>query len=141
MYKIRIYSVGKTKEEWLESAIAEYLKRLQHTVMIEFILTKNDEQLVSLVEKEEGGVVCLDPAGPMMSSEKFSTYLVKQLEVHGSRLCFVIGGAEGLPSILRSKHTLLSFSPMTFTHQIIRLILVEQIYRAIEIDKGSRYHK
>lgn len=140
MYKLRIYSVGKTKEEWLESALAEYLKRLQQTAPIEFILAKNDEQLVSSVEKEEA-VICLDPAGQMMDSEKFSSFLIKQLEANGSRLAFVIGGPEGLPVALKKKHPLLSFSPMTFTHQIIRLILVEQIYRAIEIDKGSRYHK
>lgn len=140
MYKLRIYSVGKTKEEWLEAAIAEYLKRLQATVAIEFILAKNDEQLIASVEKEEA-VICLDPLGKMMDSEKFSSFLMKQLEAGGSRLAFVIGGPEGLPAVLRKKHPLISFSPMTFTHQIIRLILVEQIYRAFEIDKGSRYHK
>lgn len=140
MYKIRIYSIGKTKEEWLETAIAEYLKRLQKTAVIEFILAKNDEQLVGLVEKEDA-VICLDALGQMMDSEKFSFYLVKQLETHGARLAFVIGRAEGLPPVLKKRHPLLSFSLMTFTHQVIRLILVEQVYRAIEIDKGSRYHK
>lgn len=140
MYKLRIFSVGKTKEEWLESAIAEYIKRLQHTVSIEFIWAKTDDQLLALVEKEEA-VICLDAAGQMMDSEKFSSFFIKQLETHGARLAFVIGGAEGLPPVLKKKHPLLSFSLMTFTHQIIRLILIEQIYRAIEIDKGSRYHK
>lgn len=140
MYKLRIYSVGKTKEDWLESAIAEYLKRLQQVAPIEFILVKNDDQLVSLVEKEEA-IICLDPEGQVMDSEKFSSFLIKQLETNGSRLAFVIGGPEGLPATLKKKHPLLSFSPMTFTHQIIRLILVEQIYRAMEINKGSRYHK
>jgi 23S rRNA (pseudouridine1915-N3)-methyltransferase len=140
MYKLRIYSVGKTKEDWLESAIAEYMKRLQQVAPIEFILAKNDDQLVSLVEKEEA-IICLDPEGQMMDSEKFSSFLIKQLETNGSRLAFVIGGPEGLPAALKKKYPLLSFSPMTFTHQIIRLILVEQIYRAMEINKGSRYHK
>lgn len=140
MYKLRIYSVGKTKEEWLESAIAEYVKRLQPIAAIEFLLAKNDEQLVAFVEKE-GAVVCLDPAGQMMDSEKFSSFLIKQLEAGGSRLAFVIGGPDGLPAMLRKKYPLLSFSPMTFTHQIIRLILAEQLYRAFEIAKGSRYHK
>lgn len=140
MYKLRILSVGKTKEDWLEIAIAEYLKRLQSSTVIEFVFVKNDEQLEALVEKEEA-VVCLDSTGQMMTSEKFSSFLIKQLETNGSRLAFVIGGAEGLPPNLKKKYPLISFSPMTFTHQIIRLILVEQIYRAIEIDKGSRYHK
>ncbi|HEV8052597.1 MAG TPA: 23S rRNA (pseudouridine(1915)-N(3))-methyltransferase RlmH [Parachlamydiaceae bacterium] len=140
MYKLRIFSVGKTKEDWLEQAIAEYIKRLQHTTAIEFVWAKNDEQLIALVEKEEA-VVCLDALGQMMDSEKFSSFLVKQLETNGSRLSFVIGGAEGLPASFKKKYPLISFSLMTFTHQIIRLILVEQIYRGIEISKGSRYHK
>lgn len=140
MYKLRIFSVGKTKEEWLEEAIAEYLKRLQHTASIEFVWAKNDEQLIALVEKEET-VVCLDALGQMMDSEKFSSFLIKQLETGGSRLSFVIGGAEGLPASFKKKYPLISFSLMTFTHQIIRLILVEQIYRGFEISKGSKYHK
>lgn len=140
MYKLRIFSVGKTKEEWLEQAIAEYIKRLQHTTSIEYIWAKNDEQLIALVEKEEA-VICLDALGQMMDSEKFSSFLVKQLEAGGSRLSFVIGGAKGLPASIKKKYPLISFSLMTFTHQIIRLILVEQIYRAFEISKGSRYHK
>lgn len=139
MYRIRIYSIGKTKEDWLESAIAEYVKRLQHVTTIEFLWAKNEEQLVALVGKEET-LICLDAGGQAMNSEKFSMFLMKQLEMSGSRLAFVIGGAEGLPLSLR-RYPLLSFSPMTFTHQIIRLILIEQIYRAIEIGKGSRYHK
>lgn len=140
MYKLRIFSVGKTKEEWLELAIAEYLKRLQQVATIEFIWAKTDNQLLAMVEKATG-VICLDAAGHMMESEKFSSFLIKQLEANGARLNFVIGGANGLPSALKTKYPLLSLSPMTFTHQMIRLILIEQIYRAIEIDKGSHYHK
>ena len=58
-------------------------------------------------------------------------------------MTIVIGGAEGLPPALRNqdKHPMISLSPMTFTHQVVRLILIEQIYRAFEIEKGSRYHK
>lgn len=140
MYKIRIFSVGKTKEEWLETAIFEYQKRLKHTTTMEFVWAKNDEQLIELIEKEET-VICLDAEGQLMDSVKFSSFLIKQLEINGSRLSFVIGGAEGLPANLKRNHFLLSLSPMTFTHQMIRLILIEQIYRAVEIDKGSRYHK
>lgn len=140
MYKIRILSVGKTKEQWLESAISEYLKRLQKTASLEFVWAKNDDQLVVLAQKEEG-VVCLDAAGQTMDSDQFSSFLIKKLEEHGARLTFIIGGAEGLPKGLRGAFPLLSLSPMTFTHQMVRLILVEQIYRAIEIEKGSRYHK
>ena len=140
MFKLRILTVGKTKEDWLEMALAEYLKRLQHTASIEFIFAKNNEHLEELARKE-GAVICLDSTGQVMTSEKFSSFLVRQLETHGSRLTFIIGGAEGLPLNLKLNSPLLSFSSMTFTHQIIRLILVEQIYRGLEIEKGSRYHK
>lgn len=140
MYRIRILSVGKTKEEWLESAIAEYLKRLQKTTAITFGWAKNDAQLLDFAKKEEG-VICLDAAGRMLDSMQFSSFLTKELENHGARLTFVIGGAEGLPPSLKKDYPLISLSPMTLTHQMVRLLLVEQIYRAIEIDKGSNYHK
>ena len=140
MYRIRIFSVGKTKEAWLEEAIAEYVKRLQHTASIEFHWAKNDEQLVALIAKE-GAVVCLDAAGKNLDSERFSSFIIKQLEAGGARLAMVIGGAEGLPPALKDAYPLVSLSPMTFTHQVARLILVEQIYRAFEIDKGTKYHK
>lgn len=140
MYRIRILSVGKTKEEWLEAAIAEYLKRLQQVATITFVWAKNDAQLLALAEKEEN-LICLDASGRMMDSVQFSSFLTKELEMRGARLTFVIGGAEGLPPSLKKEHPLISLSPMTFTHQMVRLLLIEQIYRAIEIDKGSHYHK
>lgn len=138
--KLRIYSVGKTKEAWLEEAISEYLKRLQNIVSIEFIWAKSDEQLIALTDKEPL-LICLEASGRMMDSEQFSDFLMKQFETGGARLAMVIGGAEGLPDKLKKEHPLISLSPMTFTHQIVRLILVEQIYRAFEIAKGSKYHK
>ncbi|MEI8366219.1 MAG: 23S rRNA (pseudouridine(1915)-N(3))-methyltransferase RlmH [Parachlamydiaceae bacterium] len=144
MYRIRILSVGKTKEEWLEEAISEYLKRLQKITTIEFVWAKDDEHLSQLVGKEaaKGGIVlCLDPKGQSFTSEKFSTYFLKQLELGGARAALVIGGADGLPPELKNEYPLFSLSAMTFTHQITRLILIEQIYRAFEIAKGSRYNK
>lgn len=144
MYRLQILSVGKTKEEWLEAAIAEYLKRLQATATIEFRWAKNDDQLNALVHKEEergAGIIALDASGKMMDSERFSSFLLKRLEDNGARLTIVIGGAEGLPKEIKTKHPLVSLSSMTFTHQVVRLILVEQIYRAFEIAKGSKYHK
>lgn len=139
MLKIKLFSIGKTKESWLEEAIEEYLRRLKPTVSIEFIWAKNDEQLVQLVEKEPL-YICLDPVGKLMTSEQFSDFLVSKLEEGGSRLAFVIGGADGLPAALK-KASLISLSLMTYTHQITRLVLLEQIYRAFEIARGSPYHK
>lgn len=140
MYKIKILTIGKTKETWLETALAEYYKRLKTTAQIEFILAKEDHHLLSLVEKEPL-VIGLDAGGILMKSEAFSTYLMEKLEQGGARLTFVIGGAEGLPQVLKTKCPLVSLSSLTFTHQIVRLVLVEQIYRAFEINKNSPYHK
>lgn len=140
MHQIKILSIGKTKEVWLEQAIAEYLKRLQRTAKIEFILVKDNEQLVNAASKEST-VICLDSNGVAVDSEQFAETVVKYLEKGGARLCFVIGGAEGLPEMLRKSCFLVSLSKLTFTHQIVRLILVEQLYRAFEIARGSSYHK
>jgi 23S rRNA (pseudouridine1915-N3)-methyltransferase len=140
MLKCNIFSVGKTKEKWLEMAINEYKKRLQATLSLEFIWAKDDEQLERLVEKEQH-VICLDVFGEMMGSEQFSKYMMDQFEKGGSKVSIVIGGADGLPSNMKKKYPLISLSLMTLTHQCTRLILVEQIYRAFEIARGSKYHK
>lgn len=140
MNKLRILSIGKTKEPWLEDAIAEYLKRLQHVLTIEFVWAKSDDQLVQLASKESL-LICLDSEGKMMTSEQFSTFIIKKFEEGGSRLAIVIGGPEGLPEPLRQHPLKISLSLMTFTHQLVRLILIEQLYRAFEIDKGTGYHK
>lgn len=141
MDKIKIYSVGKTKEAWLSEAIEKYIKRLKPVMSIEWHIAKTMPQLVMLLEKESHWI-CLDPQGTAYDSESFSSFLYRQLENQGCRLNFVIGGAEGLPrSIIQSSIASVSLSKLTFTHQIARLILLEQLYRAAEIRKGSQYHK
>lgn len=140
MLKIKILSIGKTKEAWLEMAIAEYTKRLKPIAAFDFIWVKNDEQLLQHAEKEDN-LICLDIHGRSFSSAEFSSYLHEKLQQHGSRLTFVIGGDMGLPPTLRQHPDRISLSPLTFTHQLTRLILIEQIYRATEIAKGSHYHK
>lgn len=140
MLKVKILSVGKTKEAWLEEAIQEYLKRLKSSVAFEFAWAKDDAQLIEIAQKEPAAIA-LDPKGRLLTSEEFSTFLDQKFIEGGARLTLIIGGAEGLPPLLKSKLSLISLSPMTFTHQITRLILIEQIYRALEIQKGSRYHK
>ena len=137
--KIKVLAVGKTKEGWLESAIGEYVTRLKKEITLEQVVVKDDAQLLKLVAKERQ-VIALDPAGSSYSSEEFSNLLSQKIEKGGARLAFVIGGAEGLPLELK-KGALVSLSPLTMTHQIVRLVLVEQIYRAIQIQKGTPYHK
>ena len=133
-------SVGKNKESWLEQALAEYQKRLRSTLQLEFQWVKDDQQLLTQANKSPN-LIGLDPTGKMMSSEQFSDWLHQQWASRGAHLTMIIGGAEGLPPSLKSQIPLISLSKMTFTHQITRLVLAEQIYRAIEINKGSPYHK
>lgn len=140
MIKVKILSVGKTREPWLEQALGEYYKRLQKNVAFECLWVKDDQQLQAMAIKESL-IVCLDPAGKQMTSEAFADFFAQQVEAGGARITFVIGGPDGLPQALKQNYPLISFSLLTFTHQLTRLILVEQIYRAMEILKGSKYHR
>lgn len=137
MFKVKIFTVGKVKDNWLTDALDEYSKRLKPHMSIEWHLAKTDEQLSAWLDKENA-FICLDPKGSSFSSEGFSKWLHKQ----DSRISFAIGGAEGFTEEIKAKALLkISLSAMTFTHQFARLILLEQLYRAVEIDKGSPYHK
>ena len=137
MIKIKIITIGKSKEAWLQEALHEYEKRLTPVCSIEWMLAKNSVQLEEFCMRE-GKYIGLDPQGKSMASEKFSLWLTN----FGSRLNFVIGGPDGLPPAVKAKASFLwSLSPLTFTHQLTRLILLEQLYRAHEISRGSSYHK
>lgn len=140
MLKLKILSIGKTKEEWLERALDEYIKRLKPVVSVEFCLVKTDNELLSLCEKEPI-IICLDPKGKKVTSEEFAEYLQKKFIEGGTKLSIIIGGSNGLPPSLKSHKNQISFSDLTMTHQLVRLLLMEQVYRAFEIMKGSKYHK
>ena len=141
MYKVKIFSIGKTKEPWLNEAISEYSKRLGPILSIEWVIAKDNLALFHLLQKEVS-YIALDPQGKILTSEAFSDWIQKQLEQEGSRLNFVIGGADGLSKeVVAKARSLLSLSPLTFTHQLTRLILLEQLYRGFEIQKNSPYHK
>ncbi|MBI3508279.1 MAG: 23S rRNA (pseudouridine(1915)-N(3))-methyltransferase RlmH [Chlamydiia bacterium] len=138
MLKAKILSQGRTKEQWLLEALAEYEKRLSAHLHIEWVLTDALEE-ACLKEKH---LIALDVQGDLVSSEALSRKLASLWVQAGSRLSFVIGEAEGLSdNILRHAMWRWSLSRLTFTHQMTRLILVEQLYRALEIQKGSKYHK
>lgn len=140
MFKIKIFSVGKIKEHWLQIAFDNYSKRLKSIAQINCQWVKDDTQLITFTQKEHNLIV-LDPQGRLLTSEQFSKKLIQSLEIGDSRLSFVIGGARGIPAPIKKQGTLISLSPLTFTHQIARLILIEQIYRSFEISKCSHYHK
>jgi 23S rRNA (pseudouridine1915-N3)-methyltransferase len=148
--KINIRIVGRKagSEKWLEAGAAMYETRLRpSTLEVETTWHKDNDALVKGVETDQSkghSVVLLDPLGKTRTSEQLSDDLYQWLDQGGSRLSLVIGGAEGLPSELKEttpSPQLMSLSALTFTHQFARLMLIEQIYRASEIRKGSGYHK
>ena len=136
MYKIKVFTIGKCKEAWLHVALQEYEKRLSHQMEIEWRLAKSEKELEEWLVKES--YIALDPKGMNMNSNEWAL----KMESFGLRQQFVIGGATGLSeSIFKGAQFIWSLSPLTFTHQITRLILIEQLYRALEIQKGTNYHK
>lgn len=141
MLKIKVVAFGKCKEEWLRLAIAEYEKRLSPWIAISWIFPKDDDELIQHLEKEPF-FIALSPNGDMLDSPSFSRKLMNSFEKNGSRIVFVIGGPAGLPkSLFDSANAIWSLSSLTMTHQIARLVLMEQIYRSIEISKNTPYHK
>lgn len=145
--KIRIVGRKSGGEKWLESSYTTYETRLKSTnLQVTTQWHKNDDELIKGTDGDASknhGVVLLDPLGKMVTSEKFSEDMYQWLEEGGSRLTFVIGGADGLPQEMKQTYgsRMLSLSSLTFTHQFARILLIEQIYRASEIKKGSGYHK
>ena len=147
--KLRMVGRKNNGEKWLEDAYSTYDTRLKPTNLnVQTFYHKNDNELTKNIEADESKnhkVILLDPLGKLVTSEVFSDNMYNWLEDGGSRLTFVIGGAEGLPEELKAgrsgKNDLLSLGKMTFTHQFARVLLMEQIYRASEIRKGSGYHK
>ncbi len=157
--KIKILTIGKLKEKYLVAGIQEFAKRLQPYCVLETI-ELNEGNLVdnfseALLQKhlyEEGErllkhipdkayVFLLDLHGKQLSSEELSEQFDALMIQGYSHFCFVIGGAFGVGENLRQRANLRwSFSKLTFTHQMIRLLLVEQIYRAFKISKGEKYH-
>lgn len=136
MIKIKIYTIGKTKEAWLQLALDEYQKRLQHSMSIQWKIVRN------LFPIKEHSYICLDPCGKQFTSIAFSSFLQKEVMSEGAKLTFIIGGSQGIPTtVLAKARHVISFSKQTFTHQIVRLILVEQLYRSDQIQKGTHYHK
>jgi 23S rRNA (pseudouridine1915-N3)-methyltransferase len=158
--QITIISVGKLKEKYLKQGIAEFEKRLQSYCRLNFIEVNDEQAPESMSEKEieqvkekEGErilakikdtqhVFALDLDGKQRTSEKFADELEK-LSIHGkSQIAFIIGGSNGLSSaVLKRADDTISFSKMTFPHQLMKLILTEQVYRAFRIMKGEPYHK
>ena len=162
--KITLITVGKIKEKYLRDAIAEYSKRLSRYCKLEIIEVadektpdhasdvventirdKEAERIMKYV-KEDAYVITLEINGKLLSSEELSAK-INQLGIQGtSHITFIIGGSIGLGkevdiAVLKRSDYALSFSKMTFPHQLMRVILLEQIYRSYRIINGEPYHK
>jgi len=158
--KITIISAGKVKEKYFLSAIDEYVKRLSRYTKMEFISLKQGHTTQEMSEKdilnvkEDEGlrildrvnereyVIALDLKGIELTSEKFSDK-IQNLRVTGkSNITFIIGGSHGLSEkVLKRANYKICFSKMTFPHKLMKVILVEQIYRAFKIISNEPYHK
>jgi 23S rRNA (pseudouridine1915-N3)-methyltransferase len=138
-----IFIVGKKNggEKWIQLGIDDYERRLKPVMNVKTEFLKSDADLIVKSENARGMVIAMSEEGKEYTSREFSKKVYDSLMEGGSQLSFLIGGAEGLPKEIRSKFPLISLSRMTLTHQQARLFLMEQLYRASEINKGSRYHK
>lgn len=145
MIKINIVCVGKIKEEFYRSAVAEYTKRLSRFAKVEIkeiAEGKNlEEEAESILRAMKGYSFALCIEGRKLSSQDLAKE-VKNLCDKGEEITFVIGSSCGLANVVKERADFkLSFSDMTFPHQLMRVILCEQIYRSFMINCGSEYHK
>ncbi len=157
--QIQILCIGKIKDAYISSGIAEFEKRLrpygkifitelaevkipENASVSEELRVKEREGELILANAKEGFMkIALDPNGISLSSEEFAD-VFRDAKLSGKNLCFIIGGPLGLsPELLKSAEKKLSLSRMTFTHPMTRLILLEQVYRAFRIQNGEPYHK
>ena len=154
--KTILIQVGKTVNKNIQALIDDYAARLRHYVGFEMVVIpelKNTKALTFEQQKEAEGelilrhlqagdyVVLLDEHGKEMRSVEFSVWMEKKMQTVGKRLLFIIGGPYGFsPQVYAAANEKLSLSQMTFSHQMIRLIFVEQLYRAMTIMRGEPYH-
>ena len=158
MLKIRIVTVGKDKDRWITEGVEHYCKLLSRWANVEIklipdtkstsslspdlIMKKQAEQLEKAIGK--GTLVALSDRGEKCDSRAFAG-LLEKLQVTGSgssSITFLIGGAYGLDSsLLKRAHHVVSMSGLTFSHQLCRLIILEQLYRGLSIIHGTSYHK
>lgn len=152
--KISIWCIGKTDEKYLIEGIDKYIQRLTHYTKIEYEVFKDvksgqtseetlkrEAEMILAKLKSDDLLVLMDERGDMYDSVKFSAYLQKLQNQANKHVIFLIGGAFGHHSTIRNRaNHLISLSKMTFSHQMVRLFLAEQIYRAFTIIRNEKYH-
>lgn len=140
--KIHLLAIGKLKEDYFKQAEAEYLKRLRPYCSLKVSELKNDKALAAAIP-DQAIVYALDERGDQLSSREFSE-IFRQQEQHGggAPVVFAIGGADGHNDALRKRADhLLAFGRATIAHRLVRLVLLEQIYRGYRILRGEPYHR
>ncbi len=151
--KIKIVVIGKIKEKYLTDAVKEYQKRIFRFSEIEIIeqsdapqgKTLYEQRTIEgerLLEKASGYIVALDCGGKQLSSEELAALLDEKCTFGISEFSFLVGGSHGHSEEVKKKADLiLSFGKLTFPHQLFRVMLLEQVYRALTINAGTPYHK
>jgi len=148
---IKVICVGKIKEKFYREAIEEYLKRLSKYTKVEIIevmdepniekALKIEEERISKHIKDNDYVITLEIEGKELSSLELASKISNTF-INYSNIVFVIGGSYGMSDIIKKRSNFaLSFSKMTFPHQLFRVVLLEQIYRAFKINNNENYHK
>ena len=143
--KILLLLAGRAKEKWIEEGFRHYRKLLSGFAQVEVKkVGESPKDLQGLSLKIPNGyfTILLDVEGESFSSEALAEFFKRKLNQGTSRFCFAVGGSEGLPEEVKASANLRwSFSPLTFPHHLIRVVLVEQLYRAFSILGGRKYHK
>ena len=152
--KIVVLVIGKTNEKYLEDGILIFLKRLKHYVSFDIqeiadvkgihgsriLLEKEADQFLKHIKDEDFLILC-DEKGKLLTSVEMSELISKKMTESTKKMIFLIGGAFGVSDAIRKRSNfILSLSKMTFSHQMIRLFLTEQVYRAYTIIKNEKYH-
>lgn len=152
--KITVLCIGKTNEKYLENGIDIFSNRLKHYTRYELkilhdikkyasntdLMEKEAQEYMQYIAPEDYLIVC-DENGKQFTSEKFAEFLEQKMVESTKHVIFLIGGAFGIAKALKDRANLvMSMSGMTFSHQMIRLFMVEQLYRAFTIIKNEKYH-
>ena len=151
--KLRVLWVGKTQEEWVNAGIAEYAGRIRRYAPLELAEAKEEKGAATPAMREREGdrltkllpknarLILLDERGEQFSSPEFAAFLSRNRDGGTTELAFAIGGAYGFTDTFRAMaHKTIALSRMTFTHQMVRVFLLEQIYRGFTIINGEPYH-
>jgi 23S rRNA (pseudouridine1915-N3)-methyltransferase len=141
MRKVDILPLGRVRDSHLRELCDDYYRRCSGTLRVREREARTLVQLQAFISAQSW-VVVLDERGTQWSSREFAGRLAEWLRQRSSGICFVIGGADGVGDTLRARsNVLLSFGRMTIAHQLMRVVLAEQLYRAVSIIQGTPYHR